>query len=182
MTARTPSRFIAQHEQPPFPAGAIAPLAALVLGFAYFVFTSSNTVRCVTACMAMSFYGYAVFINKREKHRFNAIASCRGSESICTFAKSFNARQIDTWIIRAAHQELQRFLHCYVARFPVRASDTFHTDLRMDCDDVEDILRDIADRVGRSLDITENNPYYGKVETVSDLVLFINAQPRTSVR
>jgi hypothetical protein len=59
----------------------------------------------------------------------------------------------------------------------VRASDSLLNDLKNDSDDVEDLLLDIAERSGRSLDKTENNPYYGKVRTVSDLVFFINAQP-----
>lgn len=40
--------------------------------------------------------------------------------------------------------------------FPVRASDSL-------------------------LDETEANPFFGKINTVSDLVLFMNAQPRQAV-
>ena len=67
--------------------------------------------------------------------------------------------------------------------FPVRASDLLLKDLHIDSDDIEDLLVDIAARSGYSLDETENNPLYGKINTVHDLVLFINAQPRlTTVR
>jgi hypothetical protein len=36
----------------------------------------------------------------------------------------------------------------------------------------------IATRSGHSLDETEKNPFYGKMNTVRDLVLFVNAQQR----
>jgi acyl carrier protein len=62
--------------------------------------------------------------------------------------------------------------------FPVRASDSLLDDLHIDSDDVKDLLVDVAARSGHSLAETESNPFYGKINTVSDLVFFINAQPR----
>jgi hypothetical protein len=47
----------------------------------------------------------------------------------------------------------------------------------LDVDDVEDLIVDVALRAGRSLEQTERNPHYGKVRTVFDVVLFVNAQP-----
>jgi hypothetical protein len=102
----------------------------------------------------------------------------RGGESICSFARSFDTRHTDTWVIRAVHQEIQLLLSSHVPNFPVRASDSLLEDLRIDADELEELLLDIAMRSGRSLDRTESNPFYGKIHTVSDLVLFIAAQPR----
>jgi hypothetical protein len=85
---------------------------------------------------------------------------------------------VDTWVIRAAHQEIQQLMKSYVPAFPVRASDLLLDDLHIDPDDIEDLLVDIAARSGHSLDETESNPFYGKINAVRDLVLFINAQPR----
>ena len=49
----------------------------------------------------------------------------------------------------------------------------------LDPDDVDlSLAPDIAQRAGRSLDDTSRNPYFAKVHTVKDLVLFFNAQPR----
>ena len=41
-----------------------------------------------------------------------------------------------------------------------------------------DILEEIFQRTNRSFENTEKNSLYGKVETVKDLVLFINEQPQ----
>jgi len=66
----------------------------------------------------------------------------------------------------------------YIPAFPVRASDMLLDDLQIDSDDIEDLWVEIATRSGHSRDEIENNPFYGKVKTVRDLVLLINAQPR----
>ena len=176
-TMRLPSRLIPPRNNT-LRLPAVFVLAVLMVGFGYFVYSSSSLIRCVTAFLVFAFFGYTAIMNRRERQRFEAIASSRESESICEFARSFNTRQTDSWIIRATHQELQLLLHSYMAHFPVRASDSLLNDLHIDSEDVEDLLLDIAGRSGRSLDKTEINPYYGKIHTVSDLVLFINAQPR----
>jgi hypothetical protein len=63
-------------------------------------------------------------------------------------------------------------------QFPVRASDRLQKVLIDDPDDLDmAIAYEIAERTGRSLDAHEANPYFNKVVTVSDLVLFFNAQP-----
>jgi hypothetical protein len=175
-TMRSPSRLV-----PPRSKNGVSwvwLLGALLVGFGYFVYSLSNVARCITAFLILAFCGYVTVVNKREKRRFEAMSSIRDEESICTFARSFSTRHVDTWVIRAAHQEIQRLMKSYVPAFPVRASDVLLDDLHIDSDDVEDLLVDIAARSGHSLDETENNPFYGKVDTVRDLVLFINAQPR----
>jgi hypothetical protein len=177
-TIRLPSRLIPSRndERRIFPI--VLVVSALILGFGYFVYSSSSLVRCVTAFLFLAFCGSVTVMNRREKQRLEVIASSRENESICEFARSFNTRQTDTWIIRAAHREIQLLLHSHMAHFPVRGFDSLLNDLRMDSDDVEDLFLCIAGRCGRSLAETEYNPYYGNVQTVSDLVLFINAQPR----
>jgi len=153
-------------------------LGVLLAGFGYFMYSSSNTARCVTAFLILAFCFYVSVINRREKRRFEGMCTTRDEESICTFARSFSTRHVDTWVIRAAHQEIQQLTKSYIPAFPVRASDLLLDDLHMDSDDIEDLLVDIAARSGHSLNETENNPFYGKINTVRDLVLFINAQPR----
>lgn len=147
-------------------------------GVGYFFYVSSNSVRWFTAFFLLAFCGCVAVMRRRERRRLEAMSSTRDEESICSFARSFDTKHIDTWIIRTAHQEIQLLLDSYMPHFPVRASDSLLDDLHIDVDDVEDLLLDIAMRSGRSLDETESNPFYGKIKTVSDLVLFINAQPR----
>jgi hypothetical protein len=173
---RSPSRLIPPRSEKDI--SWVWLLGALLVGFGYFVYSLSNMARCITAFLILAFCVHVTVISKREKRRFEGMCSIRDEESICTFARSFSTRHVDTWVIRAAHQEIQQLMKSYVPAFAVRASDLLLDDLHIDSDDIEDLLVDIAARSGHSLDGTENNPFYGKINTVRDLVLFINAQPR----
>jgi len=154
-----------------------------MVGFGYFFYSSSRLIRVLTAFLILALCVYTAVMNRREKRRFEGISRIRDGESICKIARSFDTRHTDTWVIRAAYQEIQQLLKSYMPDFPVRASDSLLDDLHIDSEDVEDLLVDIAARSGHSLAETESNPFYGKINTVSDLVLFINAQPRmTAVR
>lgn len=63
--------------------------------------------------------------------------------------------------------------------FPIRPSDRLHNDLGIDVENLECCLEEICERTGRSSNHTEHNPYFGRVETVSDFVEFLESQPRT---
>jgi len=107
-----------------------------------------------------------VFHRRRDRRT----AETRRGESICTFARSFDCRTVDTWIVRATYDELSY-------AFPVRASDRFQQDLRFADEDLDDSGGSIARRCGRSMARCEENPFYEKVHTVRDLVMFLNRQP-----
>jgi hypothetical protein len=98
------------------------------------------------------------------------IAEARKGESICQFARGFDRRRIDTWIIRAVYEE-------FSGAFPLRSSDRFNEDLRIDGEDLEDGAIRIAQRTGRALDGYERNPMFGKVKTLRDMVMFFHHQP-----
>lgn len=172
---RLPSRRMAQKaERPVVPAAVF--LITVTIGLGYFVYVSSPRALSIAATLACALWISIIVENRREAQRLQTLASARAGESICHFARSFDRKKTDTWIIRAVHQELQLFLEPFVA-FPVRASDALLGDVGLDGDDVDSLIADVALRTGRSLEQTENNPYYGKVRTVSDVVLFVNAQP-----
>jgi len=123
---------------------------------------------------------YTLIVNRNLKARLAALATVRRNESICTFAKSFDTHEVDTWVIRAVYEQLQTYLASSHPQFPVRAEDRLNGCLISDPDDLDlDLVSEISERTGRSLENTQSNPYYGKVETVRDLVLFFNAQPLT---
>lgn len=181
-TMRLPSRLLPPRHSENLGYAAVLFLMVLVLGFGYFLYSASTFARCMIAmsCCAACCYGAAV--TKREKRRYEALARSRQGVSICEFARSFDLRQTDTWIIRATYQELQQWLQPYVPAFPVLASDRLSADFQLEADELDDLLQDIAARSGRSLDKTEDNPWHGRVDTVMDLVFFINAQAATSRR
>lgn len=113
---------------------------------------------------------------RRRKAR---LLSDRLGETICTFARSFDRRAVDPWVIRATWDELQTYLGKPDRPFPIRASDDWADDLWIDPEDLGDAFDRIARRSGHSTDGTERNPWYGRVTTVGDLVHSVNAQPRT---
>jgi len=78
------------------------------------------------------------------------------------------------------YEQLQQYLGGDL-RVPIRATDRLQKDLRIDTEDLEmDLIAEISQRTGRSLTNTAANPYYDRVKTVGDLVLFFNAQPKDS--
>ena len=117
-------------------------------------------------------------ISRREDRRIRLIATERTGESICTFSRAFDRRRVDPWIIRAVYEELQRYYSGMVEHLPLRPSDRFDVELRLDGEDLEDIAKDISTRTGRLLECTEANPLKGGVHTLEDLVMFFTHQPR----
>jgi len=113
-----------------------------------------------------------------ERNKIRQLALERDGEGICTFARSFERRQTDTWILRAVYEELSSCLKASGYTVPIRADDRFKEDFFMDDDDLADVAEDIAFRAGRSLANVEPNPLFGKVETVRDLVRFLEHQPK----
>jgi hypothetical protein len=116
--------------------------------------------------------GVAVWVRIDQLKR-RRIAEERSRESLCTFARSFDYRVVDTWIIRAVYEQLQP-----AAGFPVRRSDNFRRNLHLDGDDIDEIAEEIAQRTGRPLTNCEQNPWYSKVETVADMLEFFMCQPK----
>lgn len=115
---------------------------------------------------------------KRQKKKLDALAKERIELSICEFARSFDCREVDTWVIRAVYEQIQEYVSCENILLPIKAEDDLFDVLDIDSDDLDlDILEEIAQRTGRSIENTDKNPYYGKVSTVRDLVYFINEQP-----
>lgn len=107
---------------------------------------------------------------------FQQLCEERRGLSICEFAKEFDARTVDTWIIRATYEQLQAALPTKHI-VPIKASDSLFEILKLDEDDLDlDLVEEIAQRTKRSLENYENNPYYGRVTTARNLVLFFNHQ------
>ena len=138
-----------------------------------------------TAEFLITLGGVAAFIllspnqTRREKRQLLAVASQREGQTICEFARDFDARAVDTWIIRAVYEQLQEQLAHVHPNFPVRADDRLKEDLLLHDDDVDmDFAAEVEMRTGRPIDNSEGNPYAGKVKTVRDAVLFFQHQPK----
>lgn len=114
-----------------------------------------------------------------DHRRMKKIAIERGEPNICEFARSFDYRNVDTRIIREVWNVLQGCLGNYNGRpFPVKAEDLFDDTYKLDPDDLDDAYWAVANRPGIDTDNPENNPYWNRVTTVKNLVLFLHNQPR----
>lgn len=118
---------------------------------------------------------------KESKKHFEALLADRVDDSICTFSRHFECREIDTWVIRAVYEQLQNYMASEKGNFPIRPMDDVFTDLRIDDEDYEiDIVEEISERTGRTLESADQNPHYGKANIVENLVYFFNEQPKTN--
>ena len=140
-------------------------LSSLSLAFG----ASRATYGITTSVMFCLLLAYARY----DEQRRQKIVVARKEDSICSFARQLNCREIDTWIVRAVYEQL----HDYFS-YPPRLGDRLD---EIDPEDLDDIAIDIAKRIGRPLTNVENNPYCGKVKTVEDLILFFTQQPRKEV-
>ena len=164
---------------PPAPQRHVTPLgaavlAALAVGLLALIYAHPATLL-VIAGLAM----LGAVLGAAERRRLRRLAEERRGESICTFARSFDLRATDPRVVRAVYEELQRYFGGETERLPLRAADRIEEDLRLDWEELEDVvLRDVAARAGRLLEQPERNPFYGRVRTLWDLVLFLDYQPR----
>ncbi len=120
---------------------------------------------------------------RRTRRRLDQLAQGRVGESICTFVRALPVRELDTWVVRAVFEQLQAYLRITVryTAFPLRPSDRLFEDLRITPEDLDDeLVYEIAQRTGRALSSRHENPYYGKVTTVEDLIRFFCGQPRSA--
>lgn len=115
----------------------------------------------------------------KAKAHFEKLFDARKDKSICDFSREFNCREVDTWVIRAVYEEVQKYV-TFDKPVPLCADDSLSNDLLLDDDDLDlDLVEIISQRTGRKLENIESNPYYGRVDTVRDLVMFFNHQALT---
>ena len=153
-------------------------LAVLALGLIYVLFSHPKATLGGLCALAL-LYGLAQLDLKKKRLRLQRVADERAAQSICEFARDFDPRRVDTWVIRAVYENLQAQLTYAHPAFPIRASDRLKEDLNLDPDDIElDLLEEVQQRTKRTLANARANPYYGRVQTVEDLVLFFQAQPK----
>ncbi|MFC6635474.1 hypothetical protein [Microbulbifer taiwanensis] len=166
------SRFMPQYK--PKKANKIALFVFLVLVVAIAIFQPVSLA--VISGIVLLVIVWSKFEQPKIDRYFGALRDERNGLSICEFAKEFDTRVVDTWIIRAVYEQLQAALPVN-HKIPIKASDNLLETLKLDEDDLDlDLVEEIAQRTGRSLENCEDNPYYGKVITAKSLVLFFNHQ------
>ena len=173
---RTPSRFMPQFpEERPHPFLKWIFAIGFLSIFSILIIISPYILGSLILIMLIGVAGDIL-----EKRRIKRLANARAGESICTFARLMNAKNLDTHVVRAVYEEIGKRLSKPDSIFPLRPTDQLFKakDLNLDDEDLYELLIAIAFRTKRSLENTRSNPYFNKVETVSDLVQFVMAQPR----
>ncbi|GAA5786307.1 hypothetical protein [Chitiniphilus shinanonensis] len=159
-----------------------AALSGMLLAVVNIVIDHPIGAPIVIGALMASLLVMGCVADRRRQATMTQLAENRTGQSICEFARDFERRTVDTWILRAVYEQLQQELSLEDSQkpFPIRADDKL-IDLLSDDDTLDlDLLPDIAWRTGRSLEHCDANPYFGRVSTVRDLVLFFEAQPKIS--
>jgi hypothetical protein len=111
-----------------------------------------------------------------ERH-FYRLRKQRSEDSICNFAKLLPAREHDALIVRAVNEEVSRW-----TKLPIRPSDHFSNDLRLDVEDLQYIAEEVGRRSGRAIGDTLGNPMFDRVITVADMIVFFEHQPKIETK
>lgn len=178
---RPPSRLM--PKLPAVRSGVIGWVVLLALGLyvAWLVskgFQANPLATWVAIGVVAAFMYFSTKSSRALPAKLKELAEERQGESICEFARQFNTRDVDPWVIRAVYEQLQDYLSPMHVSFPLRAEDRLMGGLICDPDDLDmDLVVQVSKRTGRSLENPKNNPFYERVHTVRDLVYFFNAQP-----
>ena len=152
---------------------------------AFFIITATIVIYqpwylLVIAGIALLVIVWTAIAQPKIERYFQNLCEERSGLSICEFAREFDPKVVDTWVIRAVYEQLQAALPTK-KNVPIKASDSLFDTLMLDEDDLDlDLVEEIAQRTSLSLEGYESNPYYGKVTTARNLVLFFNHQADAS--
>lgn len=173
---KTASRYMPKYE----PKKASKPVLVVFFAIAVAIVIYQPWYLLVIAGIALLVIVWSAIDQPKVERHFHNLRKERNGLSICEFAREFDPKVVDTWIIRAVYEQLQAALPTK-ENVPIKASDGLFNTLMLDEDDLDlDLVEEIAQRTSRSLEGYESNPYYGKVTTARNLVLFFNHQPRAS--
>lgn len=153
------------------PASGAIILGALVVGLTVWMVSNAAVAVVVGSIVLLG------AVEAIEDHRRTGkLKEGRAGESLCTFARGFPRRDADPWILRATCEGIQALL----PGVAIRPGDRFKRELHIAGDDLDDLAEEVARRSGRAWDreSTKRNPYRGGVETVADLMRFMELQPR----
>ena len=151
----------------------LAFLVVLAAGWAYFLLADTMRTATVSAVTVL-WFACAAFGHRR---RLTALRRERPGQTICHFARDFDRRTLDAWVVRATWDALQVYVRRKDSPFPLRATDSLSDVVAIDGEDLDDLIEEISRRAGRTLADLEDNPHFGQVSTTGDIVRLLRAQP-----
>lgn len=135
-----------------------------------------HTILVLSAMLFLVAAGW--MMSRIDFRRKRALAATRSGDPLCTLARSMDRRVVDPWVVRATFEELQGYFPAKLRPFPIRLGDHLIDDLAIDPEDIDDIAQDVAMRAGYSLENSEQNPLFARVETVGDFISFFSHQQK----
>lgn len=172
---RTLSRNMPPVPKAPWTLGtyvAFGVLAVLGVGVLYLL-----TVHVAAWIILGGLFLVGFILNRKHHRHLRHMAAERSGEDLCSFVRAFDRRVADPWVLRAVYEELQPYCTFPGGVLPLRPSDRLEKDLKIDGEELDYLALDIARRCWRSMENSERNPFYSRVQTVHDLVSFFSHQP-----
>lgn len=172
---KIPSNRMPKYEVPKTSILAWIFLVVTILSFCYTAYDDINIRYFFVAIII-----FIVVMSAIGDTKYERLKESRKDWDIGNFAKEFDLKVIDTWVVRAVYEAVYDEVE-----LPVKADDDIDKDLRIDMGDLEfdEILINVSQRTGRVL--TEESVEYDDIEnikTVRDLVDFFNKLPLSKVK
>lgn len=161
---RTPSNRMPPYERLPTPMRVLLGLTAV---FVAITWASGRLYPAVFVTAAILLAPPLLILRRRVRARRRK----EGQQSICKFARSFDCRNVDTWIIRAVFDVLHQW-----RTVPLTASTRLEEDLALDPEDMEELSLIVHQRVGRPFDSLHSPLFTGT--TVGELVAWFQSLPQ----
>ena len=162
--------------QPPQSLPAIVAVAIIGILVGYVAYIIWNMPILTVPLPVLALFAWRSGV--KHKAKLLKMMEQREGQSICEFARAFDRRSVDPYVIRAVYEGLADYLNLDGVSVPIQPEDDLFKDLQMDEDDLDlDLFSEIAFRTGRSLENLDENPFTGKVNTARDLVMFFNGLP-----
>ena len=161
---RTPSNRMPAYRPPEPSVLGLLVLAGIVLALSL---ASGGAYFLVFVAAGMLLFPVLLTVNRRVRARRRVA----GRQSICAFARSFDVRRTDTWIVRAVFDVLREFRDK-----PLSASARLEEDLGLDVEDLDELLSIVHQRTGRPFD-PFTSPMLSAA-TVGELVAWFQSLPR----
>ncbi|WP_444886888.1 hypothetical protein [Microbulbifer sp. JMSA008] len=126
------SRFMPKYE----PEKASAPVLAVFLAIAVAIAIYQPWYLTVLAEIFLLVMVWSAIEQPKVERHFSELCKDRYGLSICEFAREFDSKVVDTWVIRAVYEQLQAALPTKQS-VPIKASDSLFDTLLLDEDDLD---------------------------------------------
>jgi len=168
---KKPSNQMPKYEVPKTSIWTWIFLVVTILSLCYAAYEDINVMYLFVALII-----FIIIMSTIGDKKYERLKESRKDWNIGSFAKEFNLKEVDTWVVRAVYEAVYDEVE-----IPIKADDDIDKDLRIDMGDLgfDEILINVSQRTGRVL--TEESVAYNDIENITsirDLVYFFNGLQR----